>query len=65
MKTDKELIENANTALIEMYEMKEEYAKLKNALSKCEIEMAKRYDTINYVLRHFKQKSERATDGTH
>lgn len=62
MKTDEELIECATNALIEIYEMKDEYAKLKNALSKCEIEMAKRYDTINYVLKHFKSKAKRAND---
>lgn len=53
--TTKEL-EAARDALVSLYEAKDEYATAKAHLNSVEIRMAKLCDTVDYFLKHVKNK---------
>ena len=49
-------LEAARESLVTLYELRDEYAKAKSYLNKVEMKMAQYYDTVNFVLRHIKER---------
>lgn len=60
--TPKEL-EAARESLVVLYELKDEYAKAKRHLDSVELQMAQRYDTVNWVLRKIKECFDKKGEG--
>ena len=57
-------IGDANESLNALYELKDAYADARRRLDNIEMQMAKRYDTVNMVLKRIKERHvEREGDG--